>query len=508
MAKTSHFQGKCAPEHVKRSPEQVNPPFGRFSCAIIHGLLGDLEFQSIFSKKIHGRPLRPYLWSQLALTSKTSHFHGQTSPGAGKPPFCQFSCAIVIGHLVIRNSNLIFAKFFMDVCKTLTMETVGPHGQNIPFSRSNMPRISYGASWPSRPKHPIFKLRSRLALTAKRFHFHGETSPGEVQGHFGDLEFRTHFFQNFLWTSIKTLALEAVGPSRPKHPIVKPKISWSSFKTLAMESVNPHGQKIPFSRSNDPRSSYGARWPSRPKRPILNVKRSSEQLWIQLALTAKTAHFKGHGLFGDPEFRPHFCQNFTWTFVKTLSMEPVVPYSQIGYFQGQTSHRVGKPLNYRFSCAIVHHLFCNGASWPSRPKRPIFKVKRAPKQSMNILMIRNADFIFVEILHGHLNYGANWPSRPKQPIFKVKRAPVHVNPLFCRFSFAIVHSLFGDTEFRPYFCQNFLWTFFKTLVMEPVGLQGKINHFQGQTRPDAGKPPKLPIFVCYSSPSFIGDPKF
>ncbi|KAG5608037.1 hypothetical protein H5410_019318 [Solanum commersonii] len=40
--------------------------------------------------------------------------------------------------------------------------------------------------------------------------------------------------------------------------------------------------------------------------------------------------------------------------------------------------------------------------------------------------------------------------------------------------------------------------------MEPVGHHGQNTHFQGQTRPGAGKPPILLIF----STRFIGDPKF
>ncbi|KAG5612765.1 hypothetical protein H5410_024046 [Solanum commersonii] len=48
-------------------------------------------------------------------------------------------------------------------------------------------------------------------------HFQGQTSPGA--------EFRPHFCQKFLWTSVKTLAMELVGP---------------------------HGRNNPFSRSNKP----------------------------------------------------------------------------------------------------------------------------------------------------------------------------------------------------------------------------------------------------------------
>ncbi|KAG5568917.1 hypothetical protein H5410_064080 [Solanum commersonii] len=69
-AKTAHLK-------VKRSPEQ--------------------NFDLIFARSLPGHPLRPYLWSQLALTAKTTHFQCQMIPRAGKPPFSQFSCAIVHG---------------------------------------------------------------------------------------------------------------------------------------------------------------------------------------------------------------------------------------------------------------------------------------------------------------------------------------------------------------------------------------------------------------------------
>ncbi|KAG5593558.1 hypothetical protein H5410_044072 [Solanum commersonii] len=51
----------------------------------------------IFAKNFHGRSLKPYIWRQLTLTAKTSYFQGQTSIRAGKHPFCQFSCAIFHG---------------------------------------------------------------------------------------------------------------------------------------------------------------------------------------------------------------------------------------------------------------------------------------------------------------------------------------------------------------------------------------------------------------------------
>ncbi|KAG5568916.1 hypothetical protein H5410_064079 [Solanum commersonii] len=123
----------------------------------------------IFANNFPGRPLRPYLWSQLALTAKTAHFQGQMIPGAGKPP--------------------ILSIFI-------------------------------------RPLKPY--LWSQLSLTAKRPILKVKRIPGVVHGFFRDPEFRPHNFQNFTWTSVKT---------------------------LPMEPVVPHGQNGPFSRSNYPQSS-------------------------------------------------------------------------------------------------------------------------------------------------------------------------------------------------------------------------------------------------------------
>ncbi|RAN86301.1 hypothetical protein B5P41_30080, partial [Bacillus sp. SRB_28] len=70
----------------------------------------------------------------LALTAKTSHFKGQMCPRAGKPPFCRFSCAIVhglFGDLEFRHN--FCQNFSWTSVKTLAMEPVSPHGQNVPF---------------------------------------------------------------------------------------------------------------------------------------------------------------------------------------------------------------------------------------------------------------------------------------------------------------------------------------------------------------------------------------
>ncbi|KAG5578689.1 hypothetical protein H5410_049316 [Solanum commersonii] len=69
------------------------------------------------------------------------------------------------------------------------MEPEGHHGQNGPFTRSNIP---------------------------------GNTT------FYGDPEFRCHFCQKLIWTSVKTLVMEPAGR---------------------------HDEKGPFTRSNEPQSS-------------------------------------------------------------------------------------------------------------------------------------------------------------------------------------------------------------------------------------------------------------
>ncbi|KAG5607804.1 hypothetical protein H5410_029296 [Solanum commersonii] len=173
-----------------------------------------------------------------------------------------------------------------------------------------------------------------------------------------------------------------------------------------MELVGFHGQNIPFSRSNEPRISYGASWPSWPKHPIFKVKQALEQsidflviwnfelifakkicshplrpyLWIQLALMAKPSHLK---VKRAPEQ--------LWS---QLALS-----AKISHFEGQTSTRA--------------------ASWPSRPIHPIFKVKSTPDQlSIKILAM--------------------------DPVSPHSNPPP---PPFCQFLCAIVHGLFGDLEF-------------------------------------------------------------
>ncbi|KAG5568905.1 hypothetical protein H5410_064068 [Solanum commersonii] len=111
---------------VKRTPEQVNPPFCQFSCVIVHGIFGDPEFQPHFCQILPGRLLIPYLLSQLALIAKTAHYQNQTMSSGH-------------GFLEIE-FDLIFSKILqVHPLRSYLWSHVGPHGQNGPFSRSNDP---------------------------------------------------------------------------------------------------------------------------------------------------------------------------------------------------------------------------------------------------------------------------------------------------------------------------------------------------------------------------------
>ncbi|KAG5598312.1 hypothetical protein H5410_029682 [Solanum commersonii] len=520
-AKTAHFQGQTIPE-------------------AINGIFGDLDSDLNFTKILPRRPLRPYLWCQLTLTAKTAYFHGQMVPGvvieAGKPPFCQFSCTIFCGFFGDLEFRPHFCqKFALTSVNTLTMEPVGFHNQNGPFSRSNDPRnLTYGAIWPSRPKQPIlkvkrspepditygvscptrpkrpiFKIKRSLehdltygaswSSRPKRPIFKVKRSPKQsmefllIQN--SDLIFANILpgrpLRPYLWSQLASmdflviwnsdLIFPNILPGRPLIPYLWNQLALTAKTTHFLDQTIPRAGKSPF---------YQFSWPSPPKQPIFMVKRSPEQslpmepvsphgqnnpfsglnnprsrslpgrllrpyLWRQLALTAKTAYFQGqmipravHGIFGNPEFRPHFWQKFTWTFVKTLPMEPVGPYGQNGPFLRSNDPR---------------------SRYPSRTKIPIFKVKGSPEQTFDM-----------ELVGHHSQNG----------IYKVKRTPKQSM------------GFYGDLEFHRHFCQKFTWPSVKTLDMITVVHHCQNFPFTRSNDPRSRIPtsflPKIYLDLCKS----------
>ena len=86
----------------------------------------------------------------------------------------------------------------------------------------------------------------------------------------------------------------------------------------------------------------------------------------------------------------------------------------------------------------VHQDLGYASSWPSRPVRPIFKVKRAPKHAYPhlddfrvllqtifwVIRIPTSKIpnVFVDVRQD-LVYAYDWPSRLVRLIWRVKRAP-------------------------------------------------------------------------------------
>ncbi|KAG5591695.1 hypothetical protein H5410_042209 [Solanum commersonii] len=110
-----------------------------------------------------------------------------------------------------------------------------------------------------------------MVLTGETTHFQGQTSPRAVYGFLRFKNIDMIFCQNISWTSVKTLAIEPIGPNEQTEP----------FSSLSRH-IN---------------------------RPIFKVKRFQSNPWF----------------FGNSEFRCHFWQKFSWTSAKTLAIESVGP---------------------------------------------------------------------------------------------------------------------------------------------------------------------------------------
>ena len=129
--KNDSFQGQTNPRTGKPSIMSIfvcySPPF----------FLVILNSKIIFPKYLLERQLKPYLWSWLVST-KMTHFQGQTSPEQVNPPSCRFSCAIV--HRIFCYPEF-FAKNLQE-CPLrpylqIQMVTTAKKGS---FSRSNDPQ--------------------------------------------------------------------------------------------------------------------------------------------------------------------------------------------------------------------------------------------------------------------------------------------------------------------------------------------------------------------------------
>uniref|UniRef100_A0A3Q7H5Z5 Uncharacterized protein n=1 Tax=Solanum lycopersicum TaxID=4081 RepID=A0A3Q7H5Z5_SOLLC len=122
------------------------------------------------------------------------------------------------------------------------------------------------------------------------------------------------------------------------------------------------------------------------------------------------------------------------------------------HFEGQTSPEARIPLISMIFESKIPKIFVDVrqypgyvSSWPSRPIQLIFNIKRAPKRAYPnfddfVIRIPTSKMPknFVDVCQD-LGCAASWPSRPVRPIFKVKRAPKRAYPICRRFSCAIAN---------------------------------------------------------------------
>ncbi|KAG5576302.1 hypothetical protein H5410_056436 [Solanum commersonii] len=145
---------------------------------------------NLFSAEIFlGRRSKPWLWSRLVQTVKTldmepigldrqmAHCQGQMIPRVVHESF---------GDLDFRCRFL--PKYFLDILQDL----------------------SYEISWSRRANRPIFKVKRAPEKVNPTF---GQFSCAIVNGSFDDPYVRRHLCRKILWTSVKTLAMEPVGPN-------------------------------------------------------------------------------------------------------------------------------------------------------------------------------------------------------------------------------------------------------------------------------------------------------
>ena len=129
---------------VKRAPKRAYPSFRRFSCAMAHHFMGDPDSDLKNAKFFCGRPSRPSLCIQFAITACPTHFEGQTSPEV---------CIPLISLIFMCYSKPLFgwSGFLRQKCqiflwtsvKTFSMHPVVPHGPSDPFWMSNEPRSEH-----------------------------------------------------------------------------------------------------------------------------------------------------------------------------------------------------------------------------------------------------------------------------------------------------------------------------------------------------------------------------
>ena len=96
--KTAHFQGKTSPKHAK--------PSILFNLCSPPSFLVISYSQITFTKNLHGRLLRHFLWCHFVSTATMTHLQGQTSleqVNLHFAIFCAIQSTILFGDLEFRD---------------------------------------------------------------------------------------------------------------------------------------------------------------------------------------------------------------------------------------------------------------------------------------------------------------------------------------------------------------------------------------------------------------------
>ena len=114
--------------------------------------------------------------------------------------------------------------------------------------------------------------------------------------------------------------------------------------------------------------------------------------------------------------------------------------------------------------------------------------------------------LFVDVRQD-LVYASGCPSRPVRPILKVKRVPKRAYPSFRRFSCAIANHFLGDPDSDVKNANFFCGHPPRPCLCIQSDITACTTHFEGQTCPEAFIPLILTIFVYYSK-LFFGRSRF
>uniref|UniRef100_A0A3Q7FZE8 Uncharacterized protein n=1 Tax=Solanum lycopersicum TaxID=4081 RepID=A0A3Q7FZE8_SOLLC len=127
-----------------------------------------------------------------------------------------------------------------------------------------------------------------------------------------------------------------------------------------------------------------------------------------------------------------------------------------------------------------------------------------PLISMIFIPTSKMPNVFVDVRQD-LVYASIYPSRPVRPIWKVKRAPKRAYPSFRLFSCAIVNHFFVDPDSNFKNAKFFCGRPSRPCLCIRLAIMAHTTHLEGKTIPEASIPLILTIFVCYNKP-FFGDP--